>query len=203
MAQIEVVVFDMGGVLVRLSPLTDMLAGIADTGETDEELARRFILAPAVRRFERGQSEIDDFANELIAEMDLPVRPAEVVERMLAFPKGLFPGAIDLVASVQAAGVLAAVLSNTNRLHWGRQTDHAEIRAMFDRSYLSFQLGMVKPDPEIYEHVVADLGVPADRVLFIDDNQINVDGARAVGLAAEVARGREEAEAIIRSYGVI
>ncbi|HEX3900917.1 MAG TPA: hypothetical protein VHW74_17335, partial [Mycobacteriales bacterium] len=50
---------------------------------------------------------------------------------------------------------------------------------------------------EIFEHVVAQLGLEPDRVLFLDDNIINVEGARVAGLQSERVRGIAEARAAI------
>jgi FMN phosphatase YigB (HAD superfamily) len=60
----------------------------------------------------------------------------------------------------------------------------------------------VKPDREIYDYVLAELGCPASKVLFLDDNQINVDGARIAGLHAERARGTNEARAALARHGL-
>ena len=96
-----------------------------------------------------------------------------------------------------------AVLSNTNELHWNTQPDHDVLQRSFDREYLSFRIGVVKPDAAIYEHAVDDLGVDAAQVLFLDDNQVNVDGARAAGLRSELARGPEQARAALVDHGVL
>ena len=64
-------------------------------------------------------------------------------------------------------------------------------------------MGLVKPDREAFAHVVERLGCPAERILFLDDNQINVDGARAVGLDAEVVKGVDAARALLRERGLL
>jgi HAD superfamily hydrolase (TIGR01509 family) len=73
---------------------------------------------------------------------------------------------------------------------------------LFDHRFLSHELGLVKPDREIFEHVLARLGCPADRVLFLDDNLINVEGARAAGLHAERARGLAEVRSALARHGL-
>ena len=47
---------------------------------------------------------------------------------------------------------------------------------------MSYEVGLVKPDPAMFEHVVETLGVQPDSIVFLDDNEINVEQARAVGL---------------------
>ncbi len=47
-----------------------------------------------------------------------------------------------------------------------------------------------------------ELGIEPGHILFLDDNQINVDGARAAGWSAEVAKGPAEAAAALERYGL-
>ena len=59
------------------------------------------------------------------------------------------------------------------------------------------------PDREIYEHVIRETDLPADAILFLDDNAINVEGARAAGLNAHLALGVEGARKILTEAGVL
>jgi putative hydrolase of the HAD superfamily len=106
-----------------------------------------------------------------------------------------------MVAEVGASAT-TAVLSNTNALHWETQVDAGQIASLFDRHYLSYELGLVKPDIEIFQRVLADLGEEADAVLFLDDNQVNVEAGRAAGIQAHRVRGVGEARAVLARYGL-
>ena len=197
--QIKAVVFDMGGVIVRLSSLEDVLSG---SGLSGDEIWERWILSESVRLFESGGCDVDGFATGLIAEMGLDLSAAELIERFKGFPMGLFDGAAQLVRDV-GERCTTAILSNTNGLHWDTQVDHEIIEGLFDREYLSYALGLVKPDAAIYQYVIADLGMDAEEILFLDDNQINIDGALAVGMQATVAKGPNEARAALVDYRVL
>ncbi len=61
----------------------------------------------------------------------------------------------------------------------------------------------MKPDREIYDRAVGLLGVAPGRIVFLDDNRINVDGAVAAGLVARQARGIAEARAALVDLGVL
>ncbi|MGH1490403.1 MAG: HAD family hydrolase [Acidimicrobiales bacterium] len=196
---IEAVLFDMGGVLIELGPLDELLGFEPGSGE---DFWPRWLRSSAVRALETGKCEVDHFAVELVRELELSLTPADVVERFTAFPRGLYPGAVAMVDSLSDT-VVTGLLSNTNQLHWEHQQDNEIVRAMFDHEYVSYRLGLLKPDREIFDHVVADLAVPAEQVLFIDDNQINVDGAIAAGLQAKVAKGPEEASAVLTALGLV
>jgi putative hydrolase of the HAD superfamily len=56
----------------------------------------------------------------------------------------------------------------------------------FDHVTFSYELGLVKPQPEIYRDAIEGLGVKPEEALFLDDRADNVEGARAVGMLGEV-----------------
>jgi putative hydrolase of the HAD superfamily len=53
-----------------------------------------------------------------------------------------------------------------------------------DRCYFSDEIGAVKPDREVFDHVLAELGTPPRRIAFFDDTAANVEAARCAGLTA-------------------
>ena len=75
--------------------------------------------------------------------------------------------------------------------------------SLFDVTFLSYEMGLVKPDREVFDHVAASLGTPPGRIVFLDDNAINVEQAAAVGFAARQARGVDEARAALVDLGVL
>jgi len=197
---ITAVIFDMGGVVVELGPITDILG---DDPLPVEVFWERWLASDAVRTFEMGHSSVEEFGEALIAEMGMDMTGPELVERFRAWPRGLFDESEQLIADI-ADGISVGVLSNTNALHWDHQRDHERVKALFPKHvYLSFQMGLAKPDAPIFNAIVADLGVAAQSVLFLDDNQINVDGARAAGLEAEVTKGPAEARAVLADRGLL
>lgn len=197
---IQAVVFDMGGVLVELGPLTEILG--PDPTMDDDTFWSKWLASPSVRDFEMGRCSPAEFGDRLVAELGIDGGGDALLARFAAWPKGLLPGAGALVSSLGAHDVEVAVLSNTNALHWETQPDAADVQALFDRRYLSYELGLAKPDATIFQHVVDDLGFEPDSILFLDDNQINVDGARAVGMRAELAKGVDAARDALVGVGL-
>lgn len=187
----------MGGVLVELGPLTEILG---DNGSlSEEEFWSRWLASPTVRSFEMGHCDVATFGKRLVDELDVAMEPADFIARFAAWPKGLMPGAADLVRSLKGR-VELGVLSNTNSLHWDNQTDAEVMRSLFDRQFLSYEMGLAKPDRPIFDAVTAHLGCAPSDILFLDDNQINVDGARAAGWLAEVTKGVDAARAALSEY---
>lgn len=196
---IEVVLFDLGGVLIELSPLQSLGRFFAERDE--DAVWRRWLACPWVRRFERGGCDPDTFARGMVESWSMTASPEDFLEAFVRWPRGLMPGARELATSVRSR-VAVGCLSNTNALHAARHASEEAVYDLFDHRFLSHELGLVKPDRAIYDHVLATLACPASSVLFLDDNQINVDGARSVGLCAERARGVVEAHAALARHGL-
>jgi putative hydrolase of the HAD superfamily len=197
---VDVVVFDLGGVLADfggLGPLRQM-SGI----ESDEELWRRWLTSEPVRRFESGGGTDEEFASALVEEWRLPISADELLEMFPGWLVGAYDGAVELVQEA-AAQTRVACFSNSNRLHWEAGVERWPLLREFERAFVSFEIGAVKPDPEAFEIVVRELGVPAGRTLFLDDNQLNVDAALSVGTQARRVSGVAGARAALVDAGVL
>ncbi len=199
-AGFDLVLFDLGGVLIELSGVGAMqeLAGIA----SEDELWERWLSCPWVRAFERGECTAEEFAAGMVEEWNLSVAPEEFLAAFRVWPVGPMPGAEALVAEVGAV-VAVGCLSNTNSLHTEDQFSRWGIFATFEPRFLSHELGVLKPDRELFERVAELAAIAPARILFLDDNLINVEGARAAGFAAEHTRGVDEARAALVARGVL
>lgn len=198
---IDVVLFDLGGVLIELAGVGKMLEWAPDLGSTDE-LWRRWLHSEAVRRFETGRIGRDEFAAALVGEFALPVGHGEFIEAFTWWPRSVYPGAMELLAQMRGRYRIASV-SNTNEIHWERFASAWSLDAAFHHNFPSHRVGKLKPDADYFEHVLAELDVPAPRVLFIDDNQINVDGAARVGMLARRVAGVDGARKAFAELGLI
>jgi glucose-1-phosphatase len=197
---IELVLFDLGGVLIDfrgVGPMKD-LAGI----ESDDELWERWLTCRWVRRFERGHCTPDEFAAGMVADWQLTLSPDEYLDGFAGWLGDPFPGAAALVAEVRGQ-VPTGCLSNMNAVHWQTHLSRSPSGFEFDHPFLSFQVGAVKPDREIFELVAAASGIAPERTVFLDDNQLNVDGATEFGLRSIRVRGVDEARRALVEFGVL
>jgi putative hydrolase of the HAD superfamily len=113
----------------------------------------------------------------------------------------MFDGASELVTNTRRHARVG-LLSNSNGLHWDLFSTWG-LGALFDSTFLSHEMGRLKPDREVFEYVVERIGSPPAAIVFLDDNQLNVDGARAVGLTALRVQGPDEARAALIDLGVL
>lgn len=196
----DIVLFDLGGVLIELSGVGAMreLAGLG----SDDELWRRWLTCPWVRAFERGDCSPAEFAAGMVSEWELSVTPEVFLDGFRGWPVGPLPGAEALVARV-AEVVAVGCLSNTNALHTEERFSRWPIFDAFEPRFLSHELGVLKPDRVLFDRVARLVGSPPSRILFLDDNLINVDGAIAAGFAAVHVRGVTEAERALEAVGIL
>ena len=198
---IDVVLFDLGGVLIELAGVEKMIEWSPGVGTT-EELWRRWLHSDAVRRFETGRIGRAEFASALIGEFEVPVGPDEFLDAFTWWPRAVFPGSFELLETMRARYRLASV-SNTNEIHWERFTNAWSLDAAFHHNFPSHKVGKLKPDPEYFAHVLEAMGAPASRTLFIDDNAINVDAATKLGIVARRVVGVDGATRAFRELGLL
>ena len=197
---VDFVLFDLGGVLIELGGVATLreMAGIAG----DDEVWRQWLASPWVRRFEMGRCSPDEFAVGVVTEWRLDLTPERFLEVFRDWPIGPYPGAQDLLAEVQRS-VPIGCLSNTNAMHWDHQSASWPMLGMFDLTFLSFELGLVKPDADIFEAVADRLPVERDRVLYLDDVALNTEAARDFGFRSEQVRGPEECRQALAGVGLL
>jgi putative hydrolase of the HAD superfamily len=90
------------------------------------------------------------------------------------------PAMFELAGELRGLGIRVALLSNS----WGNTYPRALIDGLLEPVVISGEVGLRKPLEPIYRLTLDLLGLPAGRVLFVDDAEPNVLGARAVGMRA-------------------
>ncbi len=200
-SQIAVVLFDVGGVLVRLGGVRPMLEWLGYRVPT-EDLWRTWLHSPSVRAFETGKIAGEEFARQLIDELRIEVDAQAFLDSFAGWPSEVYPGALELIDQIPSRYV-RAVLSNSNAVHWPRVTDELGLGGLFHHYFVSHLTGRIKPDADAFEHVLETLACRAAEVLFLDDNLLNVEAARRVGLEAFVVEGPDDALRVLQQSQII
>ena len=185
----DALVFDLGGVLIELAGIARMLE-LLDHRLSVDELWARWLAAESVRHFESGRIDAQQFATAVCREFNLAIPADAFLREFTAWPQGPYPGAIALLEDLTSTYTLAC-LTNTNAAHWPRIAGEMALLPHFAMQFASYELGLLKPDPAIFHHVITQLGLDPARILFLDDNQVNVDSARSVGMTAYRVVGLE------------
>ena len=198
----RVILFDLGGVLVDVEGVA-AFQHMLGRPLSQEEVWQRWLTASAwVSTFESGRCTPEVFAAGMVEEWRLTVTAEAFLDDFRRWPKRLLPGVRKLLARLARHFTLAC-LSNTNDVHWPHMRDTLGLSGLLHRYYLSHEIGHLKPTRAAFEHVLADLGCAPARVVFLDDNQLNVDAAQAVGLQAYRAVGIGEARTVLQSLGLL
>ena len=193
----SVLLFDLGGVLIENTTFQE-LPTLLRQPMAAGALVDRWLDSPAVRDFERGLMVSEDFAAAFAGEWDLAISPEQFLTAFAAWPKGPYPGALDLLERLRTNFTIA-FLSNCNEIHW-RRLDY--VIGYADLAFSSHHFGVVKPDTEIFERVIRELDCPPEHVCFFDDSIKNVKAARAIGMNAHQTIGFDALADTISSLGL-
>ena len=131
---------------------------------------------------ERGECSGAEFEQILAARLlrvDGETVVAEGLLRRMFAASVPVPGMYDTIRTLRAAGFSTALLSNS----WGcDEYPRADFPGLFDTVVLSGEVGMRKPEKEIFFHAAATLGLAPAECVFIDDMEANVAAAQACGM---------------------
>ena len=198
---IKVILFDLGGVLVKLTGVPTMLEWTP--GDlTEPELWEIWLRSEAVRSFESGRIEPQQFAERVIKEFALSVTAEKFITAFGTWTDGLYDGVDELLLRLRPSYRLAT-LSNTNVIHWPKLINVMGLGTLIDTHFPSHLSGLLKPDAAAFDNAAKQLGVTPDQILFYDDNALNVTGARESGLQAVVATGPKSIIRHLNHLGMI
>ena len=145
----ELLLFDLGGVLVEFAGPTELGQHLR-WPSTPDAILKRWIECPHTSEFERGALTPLVWAERFIADWDVDLRPDEFLRRFTTWSRRLLPGATELLEELRPHYRLAA-LSNSNELHWERNTNELRLIELFEFAISSHQVGLCKPNPDIFK----------------------------------------------------
>jgi putative hydrolase of the HAD superfamily len=197
------VIFDYGGVLAS-----------HQTKEDGERLAQIAGLTPAVfdglywserSGYDKGLMTAEDYWNGIAGRAGTTFT-ADQIRRLIETDNASWTHFDEqmyaYVESLRSAGKRVAVLSNMP--HELGENIKATTRGFtpFHHITLSYEVRSIKPEPEIYEHCLAGLGLAAKDTLFLDDRPENIEGARRLGIDGIEFTSRDEVLPRLRSNGL-
>jgi FMN phosphatase YigB (HAD superfamily) len=202
---IELVVFDLGRVLIRTCDdwrHACRYAGIPLPESTPAPNdAACAAMEAVISRHDTGKISAQTFCREIAPLRGLT--PEQVFKTHDVFLRGPYPGATQLVADLAGADLKTACLSNTSDHHWRQMLDPASPNFMsLDRltwRFASHLIGVMKPHPGIYEYVERATKIPPAKIIFFDDLQANIAVASQRGWNAYQIRTDSDPIAQVRS----
>ena len=186
--------FDFGGVLT--TPVWDSFSTFCrseglDPGAIKDLFTNDPEALKLLRGLETGELSEEDFEAEFSRRLGLE-NPERLIDSMFEGMKPL-DAMIAAVRELRGGGVRTGLISNSwSTGHYDRDL----LGELFDGVVISGDVGLHKPQPEIYRLGAERVGVSPDACLFVDDLRENCEGAEAVGMTA--IRHREPAETVAR-----
>lgn len=189
-----VIVFDFGGVLthpVRASieawMARDRIEPASLTRVLRAWLSREAEPDNPLHRLERGELDVARFSIEMAARLSRvdggTVEPEGLLDRFFGGLE-LDQQMIELVRELRAAGARTVLLSNS----WGNDYPWALLEELFEISVISSEVGLRKPQPEIFQLTAQRAGATLEQLHFIDDGEPNIVGAEALGIVSHLHR---------------
>ena len=188
---VKAIVFDVGGVLIGLDLGRCIRAFEEDLGfPRIRELLDPYHQKGIYGEMEEGRLSADHFRQLVLAESRPGKQPADVDRAMAALLAGVDPRTAALLLRLREDYPLY-LGSNNNPIAMPLCLDALRQAGVdpdqtFRGQFVSCDLQLLKPSPAFYQAVVRGVGLPAEEILFVDDNGANVDAAREAGLQARL-----------------
>lgn len=180
---IKTIFWDIGGVLERTEDLTPRAAAAGQLGLPVDELSRVIFGHVDDYRIQRGLITLEEHYAKIADALGIS---ASQVDSVLAAFFGGDRLDLALVNHIRALkqDYTTAVISNYMPILRDKINNLWEIDDAFDALVVSAEVGVMKPDPEIYQIALEKTNTPPRQGVFIDDFVENVEGARRVGMHA-------------------
>lgn len=190
MTTIKNIIFDLGDVIINIDvPLATR--SFAELSNKSLEDVQALIHQNEVfKKFETGHLSASDFRAYIRELLQQPEWSDEVIDKawnslLLDIP----PQRIEKIQELAQKGYRLFLLSNTSSIHieevnkiLNRTTGIKQLDDLFEKLFFSYNMGIMKPHPDIYHGVLAEAGLLAHESLFLDDNADNIHAAAEVGI---------------------
>jgi len=195
------VIFDFGNVISSFD-VGIFLAKLHEWSGLDVETLRDRIYGSRLHsRYERGEISSKEFHREVVRRIGFYVPVDALADRFsdIFTPIESTHGLIRALKGKYRLGLL----SNTNEWHFLRHIRKVPVFPLFDAVTLSYEVGALKPEPEIYLDALRKLSLPPEECVFIDDIGKYAEGAAGVGIRGIQYTGPAELVRELSSLGVI
>jgi putative hydrolase of the HAD superfamily len=199
----DVVLFDVGGVLLTNGwDHQERAAAVKKFGLDLASFEARH--ATVVDAWEKGEISRDAYLDAAVFNEPRPFTRDDFFNFILAQSKILPDGAIGILAELAASkSFMVGCLNNEARETNDYRFATFGLRQYFKAAFSSCYVGLRKPHVEIYLRAIDILGTPAERILFIDDRQENVDGALQAGMKGIRFEGEQQMREQLKELGVL
>lgn len=194
---IKNLIIDLGGVLIDLDRQR-CLDNFNKLGLPDVEHALDFCRQQDyLHSYEKGLLTTVDFRNVIREKIGRLVTDARIDAAWNSFLVGIPTYKLELLLELRKDYVVY-LLSNTNELHWKWICKNAfpyktfRVEDYFEHIFLSFEMKMAKPEPDIFNRVLNEAGLIPEETFFIDDSADNCRAAQSLGISTYMPKAGED-----------
>ena len=182
-------IFDLGGVILDLS-VADTLQSFSSLSKIDVAKVKDiFTTSAGFEEYEKGAFDDDTFRNFVRETYSITADDRAIDKCWNAMLLGIPKVKLELLLRLQNE-YQVFLLSNTNSIHleYINEVMLPQIKgaknldSYFHKAYYSHKMRKRKPDAEIFEQVIDENHLLPEQTLFLDDNQMNIDGAHSLGI---------------------
>lgn len=199
--KIKNVVFDIGNVIVRWDPVEIIKLSFGAI-EQPEQLAKSLFQSELWRALNKGEFSEPEAKIKFQAQFDISPERIEQLFYYIKHTQILLFGSIDLLKRVKAAGYnVYALTDNVIEIVDYLQSKY-DFWPLFDGAIVSAEVGCLKPQPEIFKHLLSNYEIQSSESVFIDDMRHNVEGAKSLGFSAIQFENSVQCERELKSLGL-
>ena len=185
---IKAVIFDFGNVIIDIDLEKTYEAFARLTFKSPKQINALFMESEVFRKYESGFYTDEEFRDVIRQLLSYPLNDQEIDDAWNALLLTVPKNRIDFLEQLKHKYSIY-LLSNTNNIHIEKCTQYFRsafgihnFQSLFSETFLSYKLGLSKPDYKIYNKVLCDLNIKPHEVLFLDDNQENIKIAQELGI---------------------
>jgi len=186
---IKTLIFDLGGVILDLSIDHTLEAFTALSKFDKSQVLKIFASSHGFELYEKGGMTDSAFRNFIREVYASEASDSEIDRCWNAMLRGIPEGKLKLLKRLMLSHQVI-LLSNTNTIHLNhinqvilpKVADVQSLDPYFHKTYYSHLMRKRKPDAEIFEQVLHENDLVPEHTLFLDDNEMNIKGANAVGI---------------------
>ena len=179
-------VFDLGGVL-SVPMVSKKLYEQLEWKVSYDEFLDKFNNSAESIKVHKGEISTKEFFEYLKRYMNDNIT-LEEFKNIYVNNNEFFNDTIETIKKLKNLGYKVYLLSNLKEIDYEKFIKHFDV-SIFDEMFLSFKLGMLKPNDDIYQYVINKLNTKPENIYFFDDNKENVDGAIRNGINAYQVTG--------------
>lgn len=184
----KAVIFDFGNVIINIEFQRIYQTFAKFTSKSPAYIEKKITEDQIFRRYESGQFTDEEFREVIRQTLGFPLSDHEVDTAWNAILLDIPTDRIDLINNIRQKYPVY-LLSNTNNIHITASNNYLKkthgiksLDLLFDKLYLSYEMGLWKPDAEIYREVLRANKLQPNEVIFFDDNLHNIESAKAIGM---------------------